>query len=474
MLTILNIAYPFFLLPYILRRLGPESNGIVNWASSFVSYFILTANLGIATFAIRETARIRDDKSKLEKFLGSVLTLLGISTVCLLFIYIAIVFLIPGFSDKKSLMLIFSTQLLMGAFALDWFFAGIERFKVLFFRSLFIKTLTLLATFLLIKGPEDYLCYAFILVVSYSGSNLVNLGNILIKYKINLQFSSLKELSHILKRTFPLFVLSVVVSFYQNLPITVLGFLTTYENVGYYSTTYRIVQLLLSVSGAAVIVMLPRISALNSKGYTLTVNDSLKLFYPLNAFLILSMSIFIFICAPEIILVISGADWEDAIPLLRVMSLVLLGSGFSTPLVHMVYLPANKDRIVLMTAGIGLILSLIILAFVIPAFGFRAAPWGIVIAELSIFALLVLFSKKVVSSVLISSSMARVVIGTLLFGVVLWFFNRLDLSGFLMIFVITPIGFVLSFMFTALVLKVPELKMFIKYFRSIVGVNKIV
>ena len=59
-----NIVFPLITIPYVLRVLSANNIGKVDFGNSFVSYFSLIASLGISTYAIRECAKVRDDRKK--------------------------------------------------------------------------------------------------------------------------------------------------------------------------------------------------------------------------------------------------------------------------------------------------------------------------------------------------------------------------------------------------------------------------
>ena len=46
--------------------------GKYNFANSIVSYFLMIAALGINTYAVREGARIRDDRKKFSNFASQI------------------------------------------------------------------------------------------------------------------------------------------------------------------------------------------------------------------------------------------------------------------------------------------------------------------------------------------------------------------------------------------------------------------
>ena len=65
--TVLGIIFPLITFPYVSRVLGVEGIGVYNFSASIVSYFLLTAGLGISTYAIREATQYRDDSEEICK-----------------------------------------------------------------------------------------------------------------------------------------------------------------------------------------------------------------------------------------------------------------------------------------------------------------------------------------------------------------------------------------------------------------------
>lgn len=79
--SILNILFPIITFPYVSRVLKVRGIGIYNFSNSIVSYFLLVAALGISTYAIREGAKLRDNKRKISKFVSEVFTINLCSTL---------------------------------------------------------------------------------------------------------------------------------------------------------------------------------------------------------------------------------------------------------------------------------------------------------------------------------------------------------------------------------------------------------
>ena len=79
--TLLSLLFPVITFPYASRILLPGGIGRVAFARSFVDYFIIIATLGISTYGIRETAKVRDNRQELSKISREIITINMISTV---------------------------------------------------------------------------------------------------------------------------------------------------------------------------------------------------------------------------------------------------------------------------------------------------------------------------------------------------------------------------------------------------------
>ena len=79
--NILNLIFPLITFPYVSRILSVDGVGKYNFANSIVSYFVLLASLGISTFAVREGAKLRNDREAISKFVSRVFTINLISMI---------------------------------------------------------------------------------------------------------------------------------------------------------------------------------------------------------------------------------------------------------------------------------------------------------------------------------------------------------------------------------------------------------
>ena len=78
--TVLSIIFPLITFPYASRVLGVNGIGRVDYANSISNYFVLFAELGITTYAVREGAKIRENKEQLNQLCSEIVIINSIST----------------------------------------------------------------------------------------------------------------------------------------------------------------------------------------------------------------------------------------------------------------------------------------------------------------------------------------------------------------------------------------------------------
>ena len=103
-LTTSTFLFPLITVPYVSRVLGPDNNGIVSWAFTFVGYFSLVALLGFNMYGTRECAKLRDDREKLSVVVQELLVILVCSTTVVYVAFVVLVFLLPRTHEELPLM----------------------------------------------------------------------------------------------------------------------------------------------------------------------------------------------------------------------------------------------------------------------------------------------------------------------------------------------------------------------------------
>ncbi|WP_034523139.1 oligosaccharide flippase family protein [Bacteroides uniformis] len=85
-LTISNYVFPLITYPYVSRVLQVERIGLCNFVDSIINYFILFSMLGISTYGIREIAKNKSDKTKLNQTFYDLISINILMSILLCFI----------------------------------------------------------------------------------------------------------------------------------------------------------------------------------------------------------------------------------------------------------------------------------------------------------------------------------------------------------------------------------------------------
>ena len=259
---VLAILVPLVLTPYLTRTLGSEGLGNYSFYFSLSYYFTLFSMLGYATYGSRSIAKVGEDTRKRTAIFGEIYILQLITSGIVLVCYCIFVYC---FHKENMLAWCLVGYVLAFAFDVNWFFAGMEKFKLTVARNLLLKVITVIATLWMVKTKDDVVIYATIISI---GTLLANLSLFiqLPKYITSVKIKNVKLRRHI-KPSLLLFVPCLAVSLYKVMDKIMLGLMSNMREVGYYESSERVINLPMAFITALGTVMMPRISKMISSNH---------------------------------------------------------------------------------------------------------------------------------------------------------------------------------------------------------------
>ncbi|WP_235943142.1 oligosaccharide flippase family protein, partial [Lactobacillus helveticus] len=109
--SVLNLIFPLLTFPYITRVLSVSGIGIYNFSNTYIGYFVLIAGLGIATYAVREGTKYRNNRAQIEKFSSQVFSINIIATIIAYALLFLSLLIFKNLTNYTACILIFSLQI---------------------------------------------------------------------------------------------------------------------------------------------------------------------------------------------------------------------------------------------------------------------------------------------------------------------------------------------------------------------------
>jgi len=390
--TLLSIIFPLVTFPYVTRVLGPVGLGKNQFASNFISYFVMFAGLGIGTYGIREIAKKRDNKQELSKAAKEIFILNLIPTVISYFLLGITLFVVLKLNPYRKLLFVYSATILFSAIGIEWFYNGLEQYVYMTVRQLIFQILSLLLIFIFVRSAEDYLNYAILSVIANVGVNVCNF--IHSRKYIDWRVKGKLEISRHLKPVFILFGTRVAASLYVSLDTTLLGFITDASQIGYYESANKISRVVVSLITSVSAVLLPRLSYYLKNNKNERFNELLrKSFYGMLMFA-MPITAGLFLLSGEVTVLISGKNFVPAIPTMRVLSLLILVIPLSGFIGNQLFIPMGKEKITLYAMLVGAFVNVSLSVWFIFLWGAFGAAFASLLAEFSIVIVYFVFAYK--------------------------------------------------------------------------------
>lgn len=377
---ILNTFLPLITSPYLARVLGAEKQGVFSFTQSIVNYFMLISMLGVINYGSRTIALCGDNRDKRSDCFWNIYAL----QICVTLISLTFYSIYISFFCAENIHIAFiQTIYLFGALLdINWFFFGIEKFKITVTRSIFIRLSSVLLIVLFVKSPEDLWVYTIIM----AGSPFVSNAILFYFLPRDIEIKSVKEiqLKKIIKHLKPniiLFIPILAMSVYHIMDKTMIGLFSTYTQVGYYYNADKIINIPIGIINGIGIVMLPRMTTLIKQNEESESNNLFKLSFEIVFSISSAMAFGIACISKEFTPFFFGKGFEPCILLIIVLSPVLIIKGLSQTARMQFLIPRHLEKIFIESVLLGVVVNLIINIVLIKRIGSMGAVIGTLTAE---------------------------------------------------------------------------------------------
>ena len=381
---LLNVAYqmltyifPLITVSFISKRLGVDNVGIYSYTYSIVYMFMLVGMLGINNYGNREVAKVRDNREELSRVFWSIYRLQLMVVGVVIVGYLSYLFLwCKAYKEIAEIQFLYLVSV---CFDINWFYFGLEKFKLTITRNCIIKVLSLVLILCFVKSEGDLAVYTYIMAGSTVASQLYLIFS-LHKYVNRVKTTIRDSLKH-LKSCLILFVPVLAFGIYRVMDKTMLGSLSTVTELGYYENAERLINIPISVINALGTVMLPRMAYLLEHK---TSEDSKKTIYASMKLALLLASVMatgLYLIADDVAVVLFGEQFLKSGSIIKILSVTILASAWANVIRTQYLIPMRMDRIYVISTVGGAIVNLILNTLLIGKYGSYGACVGTIVAE---------------------------------------------------------------------------------------------
>jgi len=239
---------PLITLPYLVRVLGVETYGLINFAAANVMYLFILVSFGCDLAATREISLCREDADRVSLIFSSVMfvkiSLLIFSTILL------VSFSVFETIRQHFILYLFSFGIVLGNVLFpSWYFQGIERMKYITYLNLLSRVFFTGMIFIFVQNESDYLYVPLLNSIGSILAGVLSLFIIIHHFKLKIRKPDKAFIVNHVKQSFHIFLSRLANSGSRYFVITIIGLKFNNTVVGYYSMVEKLYQAFLSIGG---------------------------------------------------------------------------------------------------------------------------------------------------------------------------------------------------------------------------------
>jgi len=438
---IMSYILAFFYTIYLARYLGADGFGILSFALSFTIIMSVVADLGLSLLAVREISR---DKSISPQYTGNLIMiklLLSSITLCLIVLFIN---LLKYPSQTVQVVYLLAFWMVFTSFT-QLFYSVFQAYEKMEYQSLGIVLYSIILLFGVFYGIFNNFSIQWFAIIYLLSSGLVLVYTLFVylakfphpQLELNWNFWKSKMLLAL-----PLSIASIFSVIAFRVDTVLLSLFQNNAVVGWYSASYKILEVLLfipMVYNTAIFPVLSNFYVSSKESIQLVYVKSIKYLVLLG----LPLAAGITILSKEIILILYQSAFSQSIVALQILiwtiPFILLTSSFGIILISM-----NKQVLAIRISLIAMIFNIGVNLVVIPQFSYLGAAVVTVLTELVDCILLFYYLSKFICKVPIQKFLWKPALATALMA---FFMILVHLNIFVLILLASIIYFGLLILF---------------------------
>ena len=378
------IVVPLITLPYLARVLDRGEFGLVVFVQTFSFLVALLVEYGFNLSATRDVARRRDDPGALARTVAAVQGAKALLAAAAVVISLALWPVVPFFRDDPDLLAYGVVLGILQGYLPVWFFLGVERAQLTALAELTTRLAALVLIVLLVRDESD----GELVLAVYTAAAAASVGftTALMYRRVALLRPTRSASREALRRGRTLFAGTGATALYTGANAFLIGLILPAAQVAIFAAAEKVVRAANRVLGLMAQAVYPRASRLVGRGEAARATRLSHIALLMFGGAALAGGAVLAAFADPIVEVVFGSGFDDAVPLMRIMSLVVPLNVIGVVLATQRLLPRGLDRRVTAILVSASVLNAVLVALAAETSGLRTTAWAVVGVELFVVA----------------------------------------------------------------------------------------
>jgi polysaccharide transporter, PST family len=245
----INMILPLITFPYLVRVLGIDNFGLVNFSLSIIGYFNILVSFGFELSATKDISLNRENKQKLSEIFSSV-TIIKIGMFIFSIAILSILILFIDSMNENSMLYYATFGIVLGNVLFpSWFFQGVEKMKYITIITAITRSLFAIFIFILVQSEDDFIFVPLLNSIGAIIGGIIAIYIIFKTYKIRFYIPKKNIILKQLKDSFYYFISRIANNGSRYFATTIIGAYFGNTIVGYYALVEKLFYAFTSIGG---------------------------------------------------------------------------------------------------------------------------------------------------------------------------------------------------------------------------------
>jgi O-antigen/teichoic acid export membrane protein len=421
---LVSILVPFITLPYVTRVLSADDIGINSYTNSIVQYFVLFGTFGLSSYGNRSIAYVSENIIKRSETFWELFFFGQITTIVSYLIFSVSIIYNNSYTDVFFAQ---SITIIAGGLDISWFFIGIEKFKKVVIRNIFVKIIGTILIFLFVNSSDDLIIYILILsVTQLMGQIIVWIS--LPGYICLIKLNQLNIKQHIIPNI-KIFVPTIAIQLYVQIDKTMIGWFVDKAQVGFYDIAEKITKMPLVIVTSLGTVMMPRIAYCYSKDDMESIKKYIDKTFKVQSYLAFVICFGLIACSKNFVNWFLSSDYQIVGTLISMLSFVIIAIAWGHVVGNQLLISLKMENKYTIAVFAGVFVNVIANLFLIPKYQAMGAVIATLIGEYTVSILEILFTLKYLNFLSIISELWKYLFSSIVMFIVLVGLNLFHIDG---------------------------------------------